>query len=191
VTLNTTVAVPTFTLPYLLKDGEELQVYTKDGLLVQNLVTTTNGSQTTVTFKDNIVSGGLTGTSVPLYAGVKYIMKYTFSKLLFKAQAGQNMTRTAGKMRVRGGTLFFEDSAHFEVKVTPHLRDTTTTEFNASIVQQTQEGVSVLESGSFRFPVFSDPEQTTITIENSSAMPSNFQSGEFESFVHQRSRRYG
>ena len=191
VTLNTTVAVPTFTLPYLLKDGEELQVYTKDGLLVQNLVTTTNGSQTIVTFKDNIVSGGLTGTSVPLYAGVKYIMKYTFSKLLFKAQAGQNMTRTAGKMRVRGGTLFFEDSAHFEVKVTPHLRDTTTTEFNASIVQQTQEGVSVLESGSFRFPVFSDPEQTTITIENSSAMPSNFQSGEFESFVHQRSRRYG
>ena len=190
VTLNASVAAPTFTLPYLLKDGEELQVYTKDGLLLQNLVTSPSGSQTVVTFKDNYVSGGLTGASEPLYAGVKYTMKYTFSRLLFKAQSGQNMTRTAGKMRVRGGTLFFEDTAHFEVKVTPHLRDTSTSEFNATIIQATQEGGAVLESGSFRFPVFSDPEQTSITIENSSAMPCNFQSGEFESFVHHRSRRY-
>jgi hypothetical protein len=191
VTLNATIAVPTFTLPYLLKDDEELQVYTKDGLLIQNLETTPNGSETVVTFKNNTVSGGLTGVAESLYAGVKYTMKYTFSKLLFKAQAGQNMTRTDGKMRVRGGTLFFEDTSHFEVKVTPDLRNTSTAEFNASIVQHTIEGDSVLESGRFRFPVFSDPEQTTITVENSSAMPSNFQSAEFESFIHQRSRRYG
>lgn len=191
VTLNATIAVPTFTLPYLLKDDEELQVYTKDGLLIQNLETTPNGPNTVVTFKNNTVSGGLTGVAESLYAGVKYTMKYTFSKLLFKAQAGQNMTRTDGKMRVRGGTLFFEDTSHFEVKVTPDLRNTSTAEFNASIVQHTIEGDSVLESGRFRFPVFSDPEQTTITVENSSAMPSNFQSAEFESFIHQRSRRYG
>ena len=191
VTLNATIAVPTFTLPYLLKDDEELQVYTKDGLLIQNLETTPNGPNTVVTFKNNTVSGGLTGVAESLYAGVKYTMKYTFSKLLFKAQAGQNMTRTDGKMRVRGGTLFFEDTSHFEVKVTPDLRNTSTAEFNASIVQHTIEGNSVLESGRFRFPVFSDPEQTTITVENSSAMPSNFQSAEFESFIHQRSRRYG
>ena len=191
VTLNATLAVPTFTLPYLLKDDEELQVYTKDGLLIQNLETTPSGSNTVVTFKNNTVSGGLTGVAESLYAGVKYTMKYTFSKLLFKAQAGQNMTRTDGKMRVRGGTLFFEDTSHFEVKVTPDLRNTSTAEFNASIVQHTIEGNSVLESGRFRFPVFSDPEHTTITIENSSAMPSNFQSAEFESFIHQRSRRYG
>ena len=191
VTLDATIAVPTFTLPYLLKDDEELQVYTKDGLLLQNLVATPNGHQTDVTFKNNNVSGGLSTDTEPLYAGVKYTMKYTFSKLLFKAQAGQNMTRSDGKMRVRGGTLFFEDTSHFEVKVTPQLRNTTTAEFNASVVQQTIEGDSVLESGRFRFPVFSDPEQTTITVENSSAMPSNFQSAEFESFIHQRSRRYG
>ena len=191
VTLDATIAVPTFTLPYLLKDDEELQVYTKDGLLLQNLVATPNGHQTDVTFKNNNVSGGLSTNAEPLYAGVKYTMKYTFSKLLFKAQAGQNMTRSDGKMRVRGGTLFFEDTSHFEVKVTPQLRNTTTAEFNASVVQQTIEGDSVLESGRFRFPVFSDPEHTTITVENSSAMPSNFQSAEFESFIHQRSRRYG
>ena len=190
VTLDATAATPSFNLPYSLRDDEEVEIYTKDGLLLQNTQTSPNGAQTLVTFKDNIVSGGLTGAAEKLYAGLKYTMKYTFSQLIFKAQAGQNMTRTAGKMRVRGGTIFFEDTSHFEVKVTPHLRDTSTSQFNATIIQATQEGGLARESGSFQFPVFTSPEQTTITIENSSAMPCNMQSAEFESFVHQRSRRY-
>jgi hypothetical protein len=190
VELDTTAAEPSFTIPYLLIDGEELEVYTKDGLLIQNVIASPDNEQTIVTFKDNAVSGGLTGDAEKLYVGLKYTMKYTFSRLIFKAQSGQNMTRTAGKMRVRNGVLFFEDTAHFEVKVTPHLRDTSISQFNATIIQATQEGVAALESGSFRFPVFTDPEQTTITIENSSAMPCNLQSGEFESFVQHRSSRY-
>jgi hypothetical protein len=190
VTLDATAATPSFNLPYSLRDDEEVEIYTKDGLLLQNTQTSANGAQTLVTFHNNIVSGGLTGAAEKLYAGLKYTMKYTFSQLIFKAQAGQNMTRTAGKMRVRGGTIFFEDTSHFEVKVTPHLRDTSTSQFNATIIQATQEGGLALESGSFQFPVFTSPEQTTITIENSSAMPCNMQSAEFESFVHQRSRRY-
>jgi len=39
--------------------------------------------------------------------------------------------------------------------------------------------------------VFTKPQDTTITIENESALPSTFQSAEFESFVHTRSNRYG
>jgi hypothetical protein len=190
VVLDTTVAEPSFTLPYSLRESEEVEVYTKDGLLLQNTLTSAVNGQTLVSFKNNRVSGGLTGNAEQLYAGLKYTMKYTFSRLLFKAQTGQNMTRTAGKMRVRGGTLFFEETAHFEVKVTPHLRDTSTSQFNSTIIQATQEGTLPLESGSFRFPVLTNPEQTKITIENSSAMPCNLQSAEFESFVHQRSRRY-
>ena len=190
VTLDATAATPSFNLPYSLRDDEEVEIYTKDGLLLQNTQTSPNGAQTLVTFHNNIVSGGLTGAAEKLYAGLKYTLKYTFSRLIFKAQSGQNMTRTVGKMRVRGGTVFFEDTSHFEVKVTPHLRDTSTSQFNATIIQATQEGGVTLESGSFRFPVFTDPEQTKITIENSSAMPCNMQSAEFESFVHQRSRRY-
>ena len=190
VVLDTTVAEPSFTLPYSLRESEEVEVYTKDGLLLQNTITSAFNGQTLVSFKNNLVSGGLTGNAEQLYAGLKYTMKYTFSRMLFKAQAGQNMTRTAGKMLVRGGTIFFEDTTHFEVKVTPHLRDTSTSHFNSTIIQATQEGTLPLESGSFRFPVLTNPEQTKITIENSSAMPCNLQSAEFESFVHQRSKRY-
>ena len=92
---------------------------------------------------------------------------------------------------MRNGSIFFTDTAHFVVKVTPYLRGTSESEFNATVVQATTEGTIPLESNSFRFPVFSDPKGTVITIENATAAPCNLQSAEFESFVHQRSRRYG
>lgn len=191
VTLNATVAEPSFVVPYRLATGETLSVYTKDGLEIQNTVQATEGDTTRVSFANNLVGGGLTGSSEKLYVGLKYTMKYVFSELLFKANAGQLKTQSNGKMRVKNGTLFYEDTGFFEVKVTPYLRDTFTNEFNATVIQGTTEGSLPLDSGSFRFPVFSDPNNTTISIENSTAAPCNLQSAEFESFVHQRSRRYG
>ena len=191
VTLDATATEPSFTVPYRLAVSETLSVYTKDGLEIQNTIQTTEGTNTRVSFANNQVGGGLTGASESLYAGLKYTMKYVFAEMLFKASAGQLMTQSSGKMRVKNGTLFYEDTGFFEVKVTPHLRDTFTSEFNASVVQGTTEGSLPLDSGSFRFPVFSDPNNTTISIENSTAAPCNLQSAEFESFVHQRSRRYG
>ena len=191
VTLNATVAEPSFVVPYRLAAGETLSVYTKDGLEIQNTVQVTEGDTTRVSFANNQVGGGLTGSSESLYVGIKYTMKYVFSELLFKANAGQLKTQSNGKMRVKNGTLFYEDTGFFEVKVTPYLRDTFTSEFNATVIQGTTEGSLPLDSGSFRFPVFSDPNNTTISIENSTAAPCNLQSAEFESFVHQRSRRYG
>ena len=194
VTFNADAASPTFNVPYMLASGETLQAYTKDGLLLQNIkfASKTDPGITTVTFKDNIVSGGVTGAAVELYVGIPYTMKYTFSEQLFKAASGDKMSPTnSGRMLIRNGSLFFTDTSHFKVKVTPYLRDTSESEFNATVVQATTEGSMPLESNSFRFPVFTDPKGTVITIENASAAPCNLQSAEFESFVHQRSRRYG
>ena len=194
VTFNADAASPTFNVPYMLASGETLQAYTKDGLLLQNIkfASKTDPGITTVTFKDNIVSGGVTGAEVELYVGIPYTMKYTFSEQLFKAASGDKMSPTnSGRMLIRNGSLFFTDTSHFVVKVTPHLRNTSESEFNATVVQATTEGSMPLESNSFRFPVFTDPKGTVITIENASAAPCNLQSAEFESFVHQRSRRYG
>ena len=117
-------------------------------------------------------------------------MKYTFSEQIFKASSGEKMSQTNGRMLIRNGTVFFESTSHFNVKVTPKLRDTTTAPFNATVVQSTVEGNMPLESGAFRFPVFTNPKDTVITIENDSAGPCNLQSAEFEACVHQRSRRY-
>ena len=195
VTFNANAAAPSFNVPYLVDSSTEtLQAYTKDGLLLQNLVFTENTATgiTTVSFADNIVSGGVTGAAVKLYVGTTYNMKYTFSEQLFKTVAGDKMTLTnSGRKLIRNGSLFFTDTSHFVVKVTPYLRATSQSEFNATVVQATTEGSMPLESNSFRFPVFTDPKGTVITIENDSATPCNLQSAEFESFVHQRSRSYG
>ena len=94
-------------------------------------------------------------------------------------------------MMIRNGTLFFNETVHFVVKVTPYLRDTSEVAYNSVIVGSSTIGTLPLESAEFRFPVFTNPEKTEITVENSSALPCNLQSAEFESFVHQRSRRYG
>tara|TARA_R100001082_G_scaffold91587_1_gene58213 strand:- start:1544 stop:4537 length:2994 start_codon:yes stop_codon:yes gene_type:complete len=199
VTLNADAAEPSFSVPYSLAAGERLQVYTKDGLLLQE-VTSANSSlvisnadgTTTIKFKNNFVGGGVTGSAVPLYVGIAYTMKYTFSEQIFKAASGGDMSPTnSGKLIVKNGSLFFTDTTHFKVKVTPYLRSTSSNEFNATVVQETTEGTLPLESNSFRFPVFTDSKGTEITIENDSAGPCNLQSAEFESFVHQRSRRYG
>ena len=189
-TFNADAATPEFTIPYRVSPDETLQVYTKDGLLVQNLASpTVVGNTTKLTFNENVVGGGLSG-SVTVYVGVAYTMKYTFSEQIFKASSGDKMSQTNGRMLIRNGTVFFENTSHFNVKVTPKLRDTTTAPFNATVVQSTVEGNMPLESGAFRFPVFTNPKDTVITIENDSAGPCNLQSAEFESFVHQRSRRY-
>jgi len=189
-TFNADAATPEFTIPYRVSPDETLQVYTKDGLLVQNLASPiVVGNTTKLTFNENVVGGGLSG-SVTVYVGVTYTMKYTFSEQIFKASSGDKMSQTNGRMLIRNGTVFFENTSHFNVKVTPKLRDTTTAPFNATVVQSTVEGNMPLESGAFRFPVFTNPKDTVITIENDSAGPCNLQSAEFESFVHQRSRRY-
>ena len=291
---------PTIVVPYLLAEGETFEVYTKDGLLLQNTKTTVDGSSTLITFKDGVVSGGvpvtldlatsgLTPSSFPagsetgldlntglwtqtlsvtnngsetvpsfnifvtglpagvtlynadgeyggrsfitnntplaagatiggltlkyfqpdtsggftpqfslgvpgneVYVGIPYLMKYTFSEQFFGAPSGDKLSPTnVGRKLIRNGSIFFTDTSHFVVKVTPDLRDTSESAFNATIVQSTVEGSMPLETNSFRFPVFTDPKGTTITIENATAAPCNLQSAEFESFVHQRSRRYG
>ena len=119
-------------------------------------------------------------------------MKYTFSEQLFKAKAGQGSSPSnAAKLMVRNGSIYFDETAFFKVKVTPKHRDTAENVFTPDIVGSSTLGSLDLDSGFYRFPVFTKPEDTTITIENDSALPSTFQSAEFESFVHSRSNRYG
>ena len=130
------------------------------------------------------------GTKV--FVGHKYTMKYTFSEQLFKASTGNAKSPSAAsKLMVRNGALFFDDTAYFQVKVTPKARQTYVNTFTPDVVGSTTIGELNLDSGFYRFPVFTKAADTTITIENDSALPSNFQSAEFESFVHSRSNRYG
>ena len=168
------------TLPYTPED-DSVEVYTTDGLALN---CSNVGSE--VTLSNPVAS------DTDVWVGLPYTMKYTFSEQLFKAQAGNGKSPSnAAKMMIRNGSLYFDKSAFFKVKVTPKFRDTYENVFTPDVVGSSTIGNLSLDSGFFRFPVFTKPQDTTITIENDSALPSTFQSAEFESFVHSRSNRYG
>jgi hypothetical protein len=130
-------------------------------------------------------------TDRDVFVGVTYDTTYTFSEQLFKTTAGKNKTPTKyTRSKIKNGTIFYNDSVYFQVKVTPEYRDTFTNEFNTQLVSISSADRVELDSGSYTFPVFTKPEDTTITIQNNSPYPSTFQNAEFESFVHSRSNRY-
>ena len=169
------------TLPYTPNPDDKVQVYTTDGLLLQS---TRLGA--TITLNSPLPA------AATVYVGLEYEMKYTFSEQLFKAKAGNGKSPSnAAKLMIRNGSLYFDKSAYFKVKVTPKFRDTYTNIFTPDVVGSSTLGSLSLDSGFYRFPVFTKAQDTTITIENESALPSTFQSAEFESFVHTRSNRYG
>ena len=170
----------TITLPYTPANNS-VQVYTTDGLALN-----CTNSGATVTLSSPV------SADTNVWVGIPYTMTYTFSEQLFKAKAGNGKSPSnAAKLMIRNGSLYFAKSAYFKVKVTPKFRDTYTNIFTPDVVGSSVLGSLSLNSGFYRFPVFTKAQDTTITIENESALPSTFQSAEFESFVHSRSNRYG
>lgn len=163
------------TLPYFPSPAKSIEVYTTAGLKLP--VTGVSGNTVVLT------SGVTALTNV--IVGYPYTMKYTFSEQVFKAKAGSGKSPSnATKMLIRNGSLYFDDTAYFCVKVTPKNRSTTENVYTPNVADN-------YTNGFYRFPVCADAKDATITIENSTALPSTFQSAEFESFVHPRSSRYG
>jgi len=181
---SATVSNGTINLSFTPESSDVIQVYTREsgstkaGALIPSTV---NGSTVTVSTDHN---------NKPVWVGIKYTMSYTFSEQLFKQRANRT-TSPSGYQRhfLKGGTIFFDDSSSFKVEVTPKARQTYTNTFTSNIVGSTTIGTLPIESGSFSFPIMSSAKDTTIKIVNDSALPSNFQSAEFESFIHSRSRR--
>ncbi len=88
----------------------------------------------------HLTNGNLTGTEDLFgYVGFPYSMKYQFSTQVFKAQGGKSASPTnAGEMLVRNGTMFFDDTHTFDVKVTSEGRPTATSTFLADDVPEAE-----------------------------------------------------
>jgi len=178
----------TITLPYTPADNS-VEVYTTDGL---KLNATNSGATVTLAQAVNDVDADGNDINTPVFVGIPYTMKYTFSEQLFKAKAGNGTSPSnASKLLIRNGSIYFDKTAFFKVKVTPKFRNTYENIFTPDVIGSTTIGTLNLDSGFYRFPILTKAQDTTITIENGSALPSTFQSAEFESFVHSRSNRYG
>lgn len=178
--IKTTVTAgnSTISLPYTPKTTDTIKVFD------------TKGNEVASTRVDDVVTlNAAPSADTEYYVGYPYTMKYTFSEQLFKASSGESRTPTAAaKLLTRNGSIYYNDTAEFKVKVTPKGRSTAETALSPTY--DTNNTV-VLEDGFFRFPVFTNPEDTVIEVESDSALPVNLTSAEFESFVHSRSNRYG
>jgi hypothetical protein len=128
------------------------------------------------------------------FVGYEYDMLYRFSKQNLKqpTERGGRSASDYTYQTIRNGSIEHTESGHFNVEVTPKFRDTYTYTYNPSLLAS----VSTLskftpESGFFKFAVQAQPNDATIEIKSSSALPVKLLSAEFESTIISRSRRYG
>ena len=171
-------------LPYTPENTDTVQVYTRES------GSTKAGALLPCTVNGNVVTVDSSHDTTPVYVGIKYTMSYTFSEQLFRQRANKRNSPSGYQRHfLKGGTLFFDDTSSFKVEVTPKARQTYTNVFTSNIVGSTVVGTLPIESGSFSFPIMSSAKDTEIKLINETGLPSNFQSAEFESFIHSRSRR--
>lgn len=128
------------------------------------------------------------------FVGYEYDMLYRFSKQNLKqpTERGGRSASDYTYQTIRNGSIEHSDSGHFDVEVTPKFRDTYTYTYNPTKLAS----VSTLskftpETGFFKFAVQAQPNDATIEIKSSSALPVKLLSAEFESTIISRSKRYG
>lgn len=171
----------TYTLPYTISTNAQMQVVTTAGLALQ----TTQVNNTTLRVPGNYTSN--------IWIGDKYTMVYEFSEPNLKAPnvtGGMNVV-TQGRYQLRYGTVSYGDSAYFKVKIQIENGDTYEYPFTGRILGSGNNtiGTASIESGNFRFPIYSRNDQVSITVENDSALPSNLIAAEWEAMYSARSVR--
>jgi hypothetical protein len=178
------VSNTTITMPYKKTAGRNIEIISTAGERIA-VATQADGS--------NQITADRDMTGVNFYAGEAYEMSYTFSDLVLRegTQSGGLAVMTEGRMQVRYGTITYGSSGAFTVNVTPDFRDTSTHEFTGKILGAGTLllGSVPMESGEFRFPVFSKADQVAITVKNDTPLPTSVLSAEFELSWNPRSRR--
>jgi len=137
-----------------------------------------------------VVRGDLTGAK--FYVGELYDMLYEFSTQYLKEQPpGGGIAVVGGpKLQLRTWTVIFDESSHFEVKITPKGRQTYTYPYNGITPGDGYPlGEPAIKSSQFRVPVMTENINAKIQLASSSPLPCRLQSAEWEGWYHTRSRR--
>ena len=183
---NVSVTGSQITMPYAESTGRDLEVITTAGQRIPVTNSADEGATAILTANQDM-------TGVSFFAGEAYTMSYTFSDIVLRepTQSGGLAIITDGRLQIRYGTLTFGESGAFNVGVTPDFRDTSNHTFTGRILGAgtMKLGSVPLESGEFRFPVFSKADQVAITLTNDTPLPCNLLSAEFELSWNPRSRR--
>jgi hypothetical protein len=88
-------------------------------------------------------------------------------------------------------TLQYADTSYFKATVAIDNEDTYEYLFTGEIAGLSLIGTTNVNTGTFRFPVFSKNDNLTIKIINDSPLPSKILSGEIEAYYNDRATRFG
>lgn len=181
----------TFSLPYIQTPAATTQVVTRQSgaTAAGKVLTLVSSTGTSV-----VVEGD--HTSTPVWIGEKYDMTYKFSQLNLRSSHAQTANRaivSAGSsLRMRYGTILFEDSGYFKVTVTPEDQTAYDYLMTGRILSSSNSplGVMGIESGNFRFPLMGEHKKLTVEISSDAPFPARLISAEWEANYHTRNRRF-
>jgi len=196
--------VTTFTVPYKLRANMnvvgrylasgETSTYVDSNLATRTLIpgqviqttNTSDGSTTTIT-----ATGDYRNSKFII--GEPYEMHYRFSQQrLTETSGGTRQTEiVSGRLQLHHFYIKFEDTGFFKVEVTPENRDTSTHEFTGNLLGAASSTIGQinLETGTFRVPIMSRADRVEIDVKNSTFLPTQLSSAEYEAVFHIRSRR--
>ena len=99
----------------------------------------------------------------------------------------------SGRYQLRNGTLLFEDSGYFKVKVTPKYQSAYEYPFTGRVLGSGNNviGSPSIEDGTFKFPLMGKHDELTVEVENDSPLPSRLLGAEWEASYNPRSTRMG
>ena len=147
---------------------------------------TSDGSTTTIT-----ATGDYRNSKFII--GEPYEMHYRFSQQrLTETTGGTRQTEiVSGRLQLHHFYIKFEDTGFFKVEVTPENRDTSTHEFTGNLLGAASSTIGQinLETGTFRVPIMSRADRVEIDVKNSTFLPTQLSSAEYEAVFHIRSRR--
>ncbi len=130
-------------------------------------------------------------TNCDLIVGRKYTMRYQFSPITIKQQAGNTVkSDTQGRLQLRTMQINFANTGFFKAKVTPEGRSTFDYVYSGKTLGQPSAtiGMIQLDTGNTKFPILSQNTAVTIELNNDSPLPCSFLSADWEGMYVKRSR---
>jgi hypothetical protein len=139
-----------------------------------------------------VVSGDYSST--PVWIGEQYQMLYRFSQHHLQSSASYR-SRTpvvAGRLQLRHALLLYEDSAYFEVHVTPENEDAYVYTYSGNVLGSgaATAGEVGLESGEFKVGLYGRNDRLTVEIKNDTPLPSRLLAVEWVGDYSSTSRRF-
>jgi hypothetical protein len=126
-----------------------------------------------------------------MVVGRVYTMRYQFSPITMKQQAGQAIkSDTTGRLQLRTMQVNFADTGYFKAIVTPEGRSPYTYVYTGKNLGNLSStiGETNLPTGNMKFPILAQNTRVTIELNSDAPLPCSLLSADWEGMYVKRSR---